>query len=193
MTDTLSAIYEKIKSAKQNGEKYISLDEFGFLGYKKLFHFYHGSRPEFRCDDMPTLKCEHKKIIEQLEKEGYEIFFSSYPPGSDDFYERSHTFKYENGKTSTIETHGSQFDRHLEDGAEPISVMAEVLVYLPAENKMTDQKKMEVLAKNQMAIKDALNFLFNEFDVMTPDDIDSQLNGEGGVDDSLRQAFPNLF
>ena len=55
------------------------------------------------------------------------------------------------------------------------------------------QKKMEVLAKNQMAIKDALNFLFNEFDVMTPDDIDSQLNGEGGVDDSLRQAFPNLF
>jgi len=58
---------------------------------------------------------------------------------------------------------------------------------------MTDNQKMEVLAKNQIAIKDALNFLFNACDVLPPDEIDKQLNGEGGVDDSLRQAFPNLF
>jgi len=58
---------------------------------------------------------------------------------------------------------------------------------------MSENEKLAVLAKNQMAIKDALNFLFDEAGVERPDDIDKLLNGENGVDDSLRQAFPLLF
>jgi len=58
---------------------------------------------------------------------------------------------------------------------------------------MSENEKLAVLAKNQMAIKDALNFLVYSLDCVLPDDIEHKINGENGVDDSLRQAFPLLF
>lgn len=58
---------------------------------------------------------------------------------------------------------------------------------------MTNDQKLEILAKNQMAIKDAVNLLFKNQWLDIPDDINESLNGEGGVDESLRQAFPSTF
>lgn len=44
-----------------------------------------------------------------------------------------------------------------------------------------------------MAIKDAINKIIDELGLILPDDVDNMLNGEGGVDETLRQAFPSTF
>jgi hypothetical protein len=54
---------------------------------------------------------------------------------------------------------------------------------------MTNDQKLDVLAKNQMALKDAINRIVDELGLILPDDVNNMLNGEGGVEDSLRQAF----
>lgn len=58
---------------------------------------------------------------------------------------------------------------------------------------MTNDQKLEILAKNQMAIKDAVNLLFKNQWLDIPDHINESLNGEGGVDETLLQAFPSTF
>lgn len=58
---------------------------------------------------------------------------------------------------------------------------------------MTVEQKLEVLARGQMAIKDALNYIIEDFGIDLPDELDAALNGDGGVDSSLRQAFPEVF
>lgn len=58
---------------------------------------------------------------------------------------------------------------------------------------MTNDQKFDILAKNQMALKDAINRIIDELGLILPDDVDNMLNGEGGVDETLRQAFPSIF
>lgn len=58
---------------------------------------------------------------------------------------------------------------------------------------MTNDQKLDVLAKNQMALKDAINRIVDELGLILPDDVDDMLNREGGVDDNLRQVFSNIF
>lgn len=58
---------------------------------------------------------------------------------------------------------------------------------------MTNDQKLDVLAKNQMALKDAINRIVDELGLILPDDVNDMLNGEGGVDDNLLQAFSNIF
>lgn len=58
---------------------------------------------------------------------------------------------------------------------------------------MTNDQKFDILAKNQMALKDAINRIIDELGLILPDDVDNMLNGEGGVDETLRQAFPSTF
>lgn len=58
---------------------------------------------------------------------------------------------------------------------------------------MTTDQKLEVLAKNQMALKDAIKKIIDDLGLILPDDFECMLNGEGGVDDNLRQAFPSTF
>lgn len=58
---------------------------------------------------------------------------------------------------------------------------------------MTNDQKLDVLAKNQMALKDAINKIIDELGLILPDEVENMLNGEGGVDETLRQAFPSIF
>lgn len=58
---------------------------------------------------------------------------------------------------------------------------------------MTNDQKLEILAKNQMALKDAINRIVDELGLILPDDVDNMLNGEGGVDETLSQAFQSTF
>ena len=58
---------------------------------------------------------------------------------------------------------------------------------------MTNDQKLDVLAKNQMALKDAINKIIDELGLILPDEVENMLNGEGGVDKTLRQAFPSIF
>ena len=58
---------------------------------------------------------------------------------------------------------------------------------------MTNDQKLDVLAKNQMALKDAINKIIDELGLILPDDVENMLNGEGGVDETLHQAFPSIF
>lgn len=58
---------------------------------------------------------------------------------------------------------------------------------------MTNDQKLDVLAKNQMALKDAINRIVDKLGLILPDDVNDMLNGEGGIDDNLRQAFYNIF
>lgn len=58
---------------------------------------------------------------------------------------------------------------------------------------MTNDQKLDILAKNQMALKDAINRIVDEHGLTLPDDVEYMLNGKGGVDESLRQAFPSSF
>lgn len=44
-----------------------------------------------------------------------------------------------------------------------------------------------------MALKDAINRIVDKLGLILPDDVEDMLNGEGGVDDNLRQAFYNIF
>ena len=58
---------------------------------------------------------------------------------------------------------------------------------------MTNDQKFDILAKNQMALKDAINKIIDELGLILPDEVENMLNGEGGVDKTLRQAFPSIF
>jgi len=90
--DILSSIYKKIESSKKNGEKYISLNEFGFIGYKRPFYicaetrrFVPGNPNNIRLSE------PHQKIINELKKE-YEIYFSAENPVTPEFYEDRFSF-----------------------------------------------------------------------------------------------------